>query len=46
MLYSVYDLKSAQMNVQCFQEFMLYKFELGYNAMETTKNICCTKGEG
>ena len=25
---------------------MLYKIEQGHNAMEATKNICCTKGEG
>ena len=25
---------------------MLCKFELGHNAAETTKNICCAKGEG
>ena len=27
-------------------ELMLYKFELGYNNMEATKNICRAKGEG
>ena len=25
---------------------MLYDFELGHNAVEATKNICCVKGEG
>ena len=25
---------------------MLYKFKLGYNTLETTKNIFCAKGEG
>ena len=25
---------------------MLYVTELGHNATEETKNICCTKGEG
>ena len=25
---------------------MLYKFKLGYNDTETTKNICCAKGGG
>ena len=25
---------------------MLYKFELNYNTGESTKNICCSKGEG
>ena len=24
---------------------MLYEFELGHNAMEATKNMCCAKGE-
>ena len=35
------------MNIQCslIQEIMLYKFELGHNAMETTKNIYCMKDE-
>ena len=28
------------------QELLLYKFELGHNAMETTRNICSGKGEG
>ena len=27
-------------------EFMLYKFKLGHNAMESIKNICCVKSEG
>ena len=27
-------------------QFMLYAFELGHNATEATKNICCTKSEG
>ena len=36
------------MNVQHFliQESMHSVFELGYNAADATKNICCTKGEG
>ena len=25
---------------------MLYEFELGNNRAETTKSICCVKGEG
>ena len=25
---------------------MLYKFEMGINAVEATKNICYVKGEG
>ena len=35
------------MNIQCslIQEHMLYQFELGDNATETTENIC-VKGEG
>ena len=38
-LYSMYDLKAAQINVQCIliQELMLYKFEMGHNVMETMK---------
>ena len=41
------DLKDAQMNMQHNQiwELMLYKFKLGRNTMEATKNICCAKGE-
>ena len=48
LLHSVCDLKAAQMSVQHSQnhEFILYKFELGHNIMEATKNICCMKGEG
>ena len=36
------------MNIQCSQieKLMLYKFELGYNAMKASKNICCMKNEG
>ena len=42
------DLKAVQMNVQCslIQELILCKFELDYNAAETTKNIPCIKSEG
>ena len=45
LLHFVYDLKAAQMNRHCsqVQELMLYKFELGLNTAETTKNICCVK---
>ena len=25
---------------------MLYAFELGHNAIDATKNICCAKDEG
>ena len=28
------------------QELMVYKFELGHNAAEATKNICCVNDEG
>ena len=36
------------MNLQrsLIRELMLYEFELGYNASEVTKNICCPKDEG
>ena len=27
-------------------ELILFKFELGHNAANATKNICCAKGEG
>ena len=48
LLHSVYDLKTVQMNIQCnlIWELMLYEFELGHNAFETIKNICCAKDEG
>ena len=39
LVYSVRDLKDAQMN----ELHMLYKFELGHNAVEATKNISCVK---
>ena len=47
-LHSVYDLKTAQMNMQysLIWKFMLYKFKLGHNILEATKNICCAKDEG
>ena len=40
-------LKAAKINMQCslIWELMLWGFELGYNTTETTKNICCVKGE-
>ena len=28
------------------QELGLYKFKLGHNAAESSKNICCVKDEG
>ena len=48
LLHLVCDLKAAQMNMQysLIQELMLYKFKLGHNAMEATKNICCMQDEG
>ena len=34
----------ASLYMQCLiHKFMLYAFDLGYNAVETTKNICCAK---
>ena len=47
LLHSIFDLKAAQKNVQhsLIWEHMLYKFKLGHNAMEATKNIFCAKGE-
>ena len=34
------------MNGQCclILELLLYKFKIGYNAVETTKNVCCVNG--
>ena len=45
---SMCNLKAIQMNVQwsLIQEFMLYKFTLGHNVVEVSKNICCVKAEG
>ena len=45
--YAMSNLKTAQMNGKCrlIQKFMHYKFELGQNATEATKNICCIKDE-
>ena len=42
LLYSMCDLKAVQMNMCCslFWELMLHVFELGYNFMEATKDIC------
>ena len=31
--------------VSLIQKIMSYEFELGNNAAEATKNICCAKGE-
>ena len=41
-LHSVYDLKTAQMNVQ---RHLICEFKLGHDTAETVKNICCAKGE-
>ena len=48
LLYSMCDLKAAQMYVQCIRicELNLYEFELCYNTMEVTKNVCYVKIEG
>ena len=48
LLDSTDDLKTAQMNIQynLIQELMLYKSELRHHTTESTKNICCVKGEG
>ena len=48
LLHFMWDLKVTQVNRQqsLIQELMLYKFELGHNTTEATKNICCVKGEG
>ena len=48
LLHSICDLKATQMNVphSLIQKLMLYKFKLGQNTAETTKNICCAKCEG
>ena len=48
LLCFICDLKAAQRNMQCCLnwELMLYKFELSYNTMEATKNICYAKDEG
>ena len=42
------DLRATQMNVKCslIWEPMLYPFQMGPNATESTKNICCAKREG
>ena len=48
LLYSMSDLKTVQMNVQCclIQEVMLYEFESDHNITEATENIFCMKDEG
>ena len=45
--YALCNLKTMQINIQCslIWELMIYKFKLGHNAVEATRNICCVKGE-
>ena len=46
LLHSAYDLKAAQMNVQCnlIRELMLYKFEIDHSTAETTKkHLLCER---
>ena len=47
LLHSVYGIKDAQINVQHIlnRKVMHYKFEIGNNAMESTKSICWVKDE-
>ena len=47
-LHSIYDLKATQMNEQhsLIQKLMIYKFKLGYNAADSTRNDCCVIGQG
>ena len=47
LLHSVYDLKAAQINMQCclIWDLILYKFELGHNTSQASKNICCIKSD-
>ena len=41
--FNLYDLKATLMNVQHSLIQELYKFYLGYSAVETIKNVCCVK---
>ena len=47
LLHYMCDLRAAQMKVQysLIQELIFYKYEVGYNAIKATKNICCAKSE-
>ena len=45
LLHYLFDLKAAQINVQC-GELMLYKFKLGHNVTDATKNMDSVKGKG
>ena len=42
LLHSECDLKNAQMKLETYS----FEFELGHNAVEATKNICCVEDEG
>ena len=44
LLYSVCDLKAAQMNISLIQELMLYHFKFSHDSVEAIKSICYTKG--
>ena len=48
LLHIMCDLKAVQIDGQhcLIWEHMLNEFELGYNAVEATKNIYCVKNEG
>ena len=48
LLYSVPELKTAQMKVyqNLIWKLLLFEFELGHNAVASTKNICSGKVEG
>ena len=48
LLYFMCYLKVSQKNVQhsLLWELISYKFEIGDNVMETTKNVYCLKGDG
>ena len=45
LLHSICDLKAAHMNIQhsLIYALMFYEFQLGHNATEAAKNICCIK---
>ena len=47
LLPSVFNLKAAQINLQrsLIRKPMAYEFELGHNATDETKNICCATDE-
>ena len=48
LLYWVYGFKTTLMKMQksLIYELMLYKYEVGWDAAEATKSICCTKCKG